>query len=493
MKKTRVLSILFIFCLLASLIFSMLVNKVYASEGYETILNFGDGIIHDGYVEYPEIGKIQLYKDDVIVSDIYNDMKIDLKSANYNFRIIEDKLAENTGSVVSAGKVRLTINKWVYAIPDGTFKLDPNKFYGTLNIKLERTHTVVNTKTENDFTNLNVNAIIDLTKEYSIDFSKNDELTESLKLFADLEKTLYYKNENGKLVETTNVDEAIIKIVGNKDANKAIITAVNVGSKKEEQLKDCTVKYMGSKIRYEEQGDGVVDEIRTAFYTICTYDFTFKYVKEEVKPKEYNVIEGANQTYTIDKSKNATFRVDAEYSLFESDGKVYVDDVLVDSKNYTSKSGSTIITLIDTYLKTLSVGEHTLKVSFADGGSATTKFIIKEEPNNTEDNKNTGKEEQKDTEEENKNTEKEEQKGTEEENKNTEKEEQKGTEENKNTEKEEQNDTKEENKNIEKQEPQENVNKSSNPKTGDNIMGYIAMFVISIAGISTRVVANRKK
>ena len=120
-------------------------------------------------------------------------------------------------------------------------------------------------------------------------------------------------------------------------------------------------------------------------------------------------------------------------------------------------------------MKTLSVGEHTLKVSFADGGSATTKFIIKEEPNNTEDNKNTGKEEQKDTEEENKN------------------------EENKNTEKEEQNDTKEENKNIEKQEPQENVNKFSNPKTGDNIMGYIAMFVISIAGISTRVVANRKK
>ncbi len=114
---------------------------------------------------------------------------------------------------------------------------------------------------------------------------------------------------------------------------------------------------------------------RTDYYTRCTYEFTFQYVKEEVSPKEYKFTEGANQTYTIDESKNATFRVDADYSLFTN--KVYVDNKLVDSTNYDSKSGSTVITLKDEYLKTLSVGEHTLKVAFSDNGEAITKFTIK--------------------------------------------------------------------------------------------------------------------
>ena len=35
--------------------------------------------------------------------------------------------------------------------------------------------------------------ILDLSKEYVIDFSKTDDLTQVLKAFADLDKTLYYK------------------------------------------------------------------------------------------------------------------------------------------------------------------------------------------------------------------------------------------------------------------------------------------------------------
>ena len=443
MKKTKTLLIIFIFCLLAGLIFPMSVNNVYASEGNEVILNFGDGIIHDGYVDYPDIGKIQLFKDDVIVSNIYNDMKIDLDAANYQFNITEYAVVEKPNSVATEGKVRLVINKWYYATSDQTFKLDTNKFYGTLNIKLERTHTVVNTKVENVFTNLKPVEVIDLSKEYVIDFSKNDDLTNSLKLFADLEKTLYYKNEDGKLEETTNTDEAIIKIVGDKNLNKATIIAVNVGNKKEEKLDSLKVVYTGAKLTYVGQDDNIIDEIRTDYYTVCEYKFTFKYVKDEVEPKEYKVIEGANQTYTIDESKNATFRVDAEYNLFTNGGKVYVDNILVDSKNYTSKSGSTIVTLKYDYLKTLSIGEHTLKIAFTNGGEATTKFTIKEQPQNTEEgNKNTQKEEQ------------------------------------------QENTTKND---------EVNVNNNSNPKTGDNIIEYIAIFTVSAVGILTLAVVNRKK
>lgn len=89
----------------------------------------------------------------------------------------------------------------------------------------------------------------------------------------------------------------------------------------------------------------------------------------------YEVIEGANQNYTITKNKEAKFTINADYSKFIDSGKVYVDDALVDSKNYISESGSTIIKLKKEYVDTLSIGEHELKVEFSDG-SAVTKFTI---------------------------------------------------------------------------------------------------------------------
>lgn len=90
----------------------------------------------------------------------------------------------------------------------------------------------------------------------------------------------------------------------------------------------------------------------------------------------YEVIEGADQTYIIDNNTEAKFRINADYSLFENDGKVYIDDELVDSSNYTSASGSTIITLKKGYVDTLFEGEHTLKVVFNDGISAITSFVV---------------------------------------------------------------------------------------------------------------------
>ena len=88
----------------------------------------------------------------------------------------------------------------------------------------------------------------------------------------------------------------------------------------------------------------------------------------------YEVTEGANQKYVITKNSEAKFKINADYSLF--DGKVYVDGVLVDSKNYTSRSGSTIITFKKEFVDCLSAGEHTLKVTFTDGGEATTTFTV---------------------------------------------------------------------------------------------------------------------
>lgn len=435
MAKTKILSIVLTFCLLFSLIFP--ITTVYAESKNEVTLNFEGGTIHDGYVEYSQIGKLQLFKGDDLVTNIANNMKIDLNEAEYEFVIEEIEDKESVSSITTP--IKLNINNWYYPMTTiageskSTFKLESSKFSGTLDVKLTRTRIVINTKVEDVYENITSKGVIDLTdgKEYVIDFSKNDELTEGLKLFADLDKTLYYQKSNEGLLVTDNESAAVIKVVGNREENKAVLTAVNVGTKKSEVFKGLHTKYTGSALKYESYDDGIINETRFDYYTKCTYEFTFQYEKEEVNPKEYNFIEGANQTYTIDESKNATFRIDADYSLFTN--KVYVDNKLVDSTNYDSKSGSTVITFKDEYLKTLSVGEHELKVTFSDNGEAITKFTIKEKQP--------------------------------------------------------------ENNNITNNDVQEG-NTIANPKTGDNVIVYVIFFAIALLGIITLIIVNnteRKK
>ena len=53
-----------------------------------------------------------------------------------------------------------------------------------------------------------------------------------------------------------------------------------------------------------------------------------------------------------------------------------MDDTLIDAKNYTAVSGSTVITLKTDYLETLSVGTHKLTVVYNDG-ECSTNFEVK--------------------------------------------------------------------------------------------------------------------
>lgn len=446
MRKTKELLVLFIICLFFSLIFQMSAKRVYAESKNEVTLNFKGGTIHDGYVEYSKIAKLQLFKGDELVVNISNNMVIDLNEAEYKFVIEEIEDA----SVAGANKsIKLKINKWYYPIiaineTKSTFKLDSSKFNGELDIEFERRNTAFNTTVKNIYDDISSKGVIDLTngKEYVIDFSKTDELTEGLKSFADLDKTLYYKRDNKGLLATDNESEAVIKIVG----NKAILTAVNVGTKKSEVFKGFHMQYTGSALDFDDPDGGIILETRYDYYTRCTYEFTFQYVKKEVNPKEYKFTEGANQIYTIDESKDATFKIDADYKLFAN--KVYVDNKLLDVSNYNSKSGSTIIILKDEYLKTLSIGKHTLKVAFSDGKNAVTNFEIKSKQENINvDNNNENNEEQKNSIINNN----------------------------------------EESTNIQKE------NNSMNPKTGDNVIVYFALFTITILLIVTLVIINNKK
>ena len=381
MKRLKMLLLVFMIGIFA------FTTNVFAELKNEVTLNFKGGTIHDGYVKYDKIAKVQLFKGEDLVADISNNMVIDLNEAEYKF-VIEE--IEDTSVSGANTPIRLNINNWYYPMTKiegeakSTFKLDSSKFNDTLDVEFERTNVAYNLTIKNVYDDISSKGVIDLTnsQEYVIDFSKTDELTEGLKSFADLDKTLYYQVFNGSLLVTDNASIAVIKIVGNRSENKAILTAVNVETKKSEVFKGLHMQYTGSAIDFGDHDGGIILETRYDYYTRCKYEFTFQYVKEEVSPKEYKFTEGANQIYTIDEAKNAIFRIDADFSLF--DGKLYIDGILVDAKNYKAESGSTVITLNKEYVDTLSVGEHTIKVEFNDGGSATTKFEVKAKQVNTE-------------------------------------------------------------------------------------------------------------
>lgn len=96
----------------------------------------------------------------------------------------------------------------------------------------------------------------------------------------------------------------------------------------------------------------------------------------EIVPATYECLDGADLNYVKDETTEATFRINADYSLFQTGGKVYVNDSLLDGEKYTSKAGSTIINLNNQYMNTLSAGNYTLKVVFNNNAISTANFTV---------------------------------------------------------------------------------------------------------------------
>ena len=120
----------------------------------------------------------------------------------------------------------------------------------------------------------------------------------------------------------------------------------------------CGAIIEGSKAAHSYGDDNVCD--------ICGYT-------KPVTPPSYSIIEGANGVWTQNTDGTLTVRADGDFSKFTG---VKVDDTLIDAKNYTAVSGSTIVTLKADYLKTLSAGTHKLTVVYNDG-ECSTNFEVK--------------------------------------------------------------------------------------------------------------------
>ena len=149
-----------------------------------------------------------------------------------------------------------------------------------------------------------------------------------------------------------------------------------------------------------------------------------------VKEIVYTVLEGENEKFIKNHDKDISVRINADVTLFQ---KVCMDGKEIDRSNYVVTSGSTIITLKQSYLNKLSIGSHTMKTIFKDGSVAYSTITVMEEDNDTNnvDKVNTNKEN---------------------------------------------------NTNL----------TSSNPKTGDNIVTFVAMFIVSVLGSAITVTYKKK-
>lgn len=89
---------------------------------------------------------------------------------------------------------------------------------------------------------------------------------------------------------------------------------------------------------------------------------------------DYSFISGNGQTYIKGTLENKLFVSGGPLANLTS---VQVDDIdIVETIDYLKESGSTKITLLGTYLETLGLGSHTLKLTYSDGPTPTVTFNV---------------------------------------------------------------------------------------------------------------------
>ena len=178
---------------------------------------------------------------------------------------------------------------------------------------------IVETTVRDNYTDSDVTDDINLTigEDYIIDFTKEDNLSYALRSMADLDKTRYYKfanSDKNSLVETEDISEALLKIVGNKAENKAVMTLVdeaNAGASY--PLQFMRTQYTGSMLTYlgnvydEQTGNTVIKEIRDDYYTRYLFNCKLNLNTPDIESGIIKNIRIDNATLSFKTNETPTF------------------------------------------------------------------------------------------------------------------------------------------------------------------------------------------
>ncbi|HHV03336.1 MAG TPA: LPXTG cell wall anchor domain-containing protein, partial [Bacteroidales bacterium] len=98
---------------------------------------------------------------------------------------------------------------------------------------------------------------------------------------------------------------------------------------------------------------------------------TYKDISSETP--DYKIIDGENGIWKKGNTKGIVIISNGDYGDFTG---VNVDGIFIDSSNYTSAAGSTVVTLKPAYLETLAVGTHIVTLQFGNYSVQTNLTIL---------------------------------------------------------------------------------------------------------------------
>ena len=257
---------------------------------------------------------------------------------NWNEATINDGVFVSEGPAILNGFINDTMDKGKLVINGGSFSSKGNSIASMNNESADLENVVV----------------------AGGSFISNGKVDESVKEFIDQDLVL---DENGNVrVDNSELQDLYDKYVAEK-LNKEDFTA------------DSWAVYEKALVNAEAvlaDVDATKDEITSAKEALTKAHEALTVKTEEPVVKAPVITSGNNSSWNTNSSNGLTFTSDAEYKDFL---KVLVDDKEVDNKYYTVKEGSTIVTLSNDFLKTLSVGKHTLSIVSVNG-TATATFTI---------------------------------------------------------------------------------------------------------------------
>lgn len=123
-----------------------------------------------------------------------------------------------------------------------------------------------------------------------------------------------------------------------------------------------------------------------AYDTCSRCDYTT--YQEIAKLPAYMIESGADGVYVKGSKTDLIVKADGNLNQFTG---IKVDSILLDKTAYTAESGSTVVKLKAEYLDTISVGIHTLTLTYEDG-EVSTEFTVKAAENTDQPSSQTGDE-----------------------------------------------------------------------------------------------------
>ena len=346
-------------------------NETYAStdgmvlDGTSPIIT---GIEQNGvYYAEATFGATDTYLDKVLVDD----EEITLTDGSYTI-YADDK--EHT--IKATDKVGNEVS-YTITVKYGVIKNYVTGYEGTYD---GQTHSITVTVDESSYVKITYSTDEGETKTYSDEkpvFTEAGEYTVYYKLEKD-NYTAVYGSETVKISKrelTITAADQTISYGDSIDKTKYTVTglveghsinAVTLTPSTSDATDNGTIAVSIERI-VNASGDDIM----------ANYDIKYTAGKlviesQPEEPVEYEITDGANSKWTINSDGSITIRGNGDYAKFVG---VKVDGTWIDEANYTVKSGSTIITLKNSYLNTLSAGTHTFEIVWTDG-SANTTFTV---------------------------------------------------------------------------------------------------------------------